>query len=267
MKCVYMGKHKRSSVAALNYLTDSGWHVVAVVAPPANVGVAPEQRLDQAARRAGLTLVSDSDLYDAIRNPEQSELDLSETDVVFSFLFWKRIREPLIELGRIGCLNFHPAPLPEMRGVGGYNVAILEDWNEWGVSAHFVDKNFDTGDLVRVNRFSIDSQNETALSLDIRTQAQLLDLFRWVVDTLNDGRQLPREPQGQGRYVTREDFEKMRSVRPDDSLDLIRRRIRAFWYPPYDGATLSLNGERFTLVNRDVLASVADAHLASGNFP
>ena len=42
-------------------------------------------------------------------------------------------------LGRIGCLNFHPAPLPDLRGVGGYNVAILEGMREWGVSCHFVD--------------------------------------------------------------------------------------------------------------------------------
>ena len=62
-----------------------------------------------------------------------------DVDLVISFLFWKRIREPLLSLGRIGCLNFHPAPLPDMRGVGGYNVAVLEGMSEWGVSCHFVD--------------------------------------------------------------------------------------------------------------------------------
>ena len=51
---------------------------------------------------------------------------LGEVDLVVSFLFWNRIREPLISLGRVGCLNLHPAPLPDFRGVGGYNVAILE---------------------------------------------------------------------------------------------------------------------------------------------
>ena len=72
---------------------------------------------------------------DALRRARRADVDL-----VVSFLFWNRIREPLISLGRIGCLNFHPAPLPDFRGVGGYNVAILEGLREWGVSCHFVDE-------------------------------------------------------------------------------------------------------------------------------
>ena len=67
-------------------------------------------------------------------------MDLEGTDLVLSFLFWRLIRPPLIDLGRIGCLNFHPAPLPDWRGLGGYNVAVLEGLTEWGVSAHFVDE-------------------------------------------------------------------------------------------------------------------------------
>ena len=95
----------------------------------------------------------------------------ADVDVVVSFLFWNLIREPLISLGRVGCLNFHPAPLPDFRGVGGYNVAILEGLPEWGVSCHFVDEHFDTGDLVAVERFPIDPDAETALSLDLRARS------------------------------------------------------------------------------------------------
>ena len=91
--------------------------------------------------------MSDADLY---ADPP------ADVDVVISFLFWKLIREPLISLGRVGCLNFHPAPLPDFRGVGGYNVAILEGLSSWGVSCHFVDERFDTGDVVEVERFPID---------------------------------------------------------------------------------------------------------------
>ena len=76
----------------------------------------------------------------------------ANVDVVISFLFPKLIREPLCPLGRVGCLNFHPAPLPDYRGLGGYNIAILEGLRV-GVSCHFVDERFDTGDLVEVERF------------------------------------------------------------------------------------------------------------------
>jgi len=263
-----MGKHKRSAVGGLEHLLASGWEVVAVVAPPPDDRAAEAQRLDLAARREGLPLVSDDDLYAAIADPAAATVDLTALDAVFSFLFWKRIRPPLIELGASGCLNFHPAPLPDMRGLGGYNVAILEDWPEWGVSAHFVDSEFDTGDLVRVDRFPIDRARETALSLDFRSQRKLLDLFRWTADELAAGRELPRTAQGDGRYVSREEFEALRTVRPGDPPELTARRIRAYWYPPHDGATLDLGGGQVvTLLDRPLLAETAEAYRDAGVQP
>ncbi|HEX2071522.1 MAG TPA: formyltransferase family protein [Thermoleophilaceae bacterium] len=267
MRCVYMGKHKRSAVGGLEHLITTGWDVAAVVAPPPDERAAETQRLDLAAARAGLPLATDDDLYAAIESPADAPIDLTAVDAVFSFLFWKRIRQPLIELGRLGCLNFHPAPLPDMRGLGGYNVAILEDWPEWGVSAHFVDAEFDTGDVVRVDRFPIDRERETALSLDYRSQRRLLELFRWTADELAAGHELPRTPQGNGRYVTREEFEALRVVRFDDPPELTARRIRAFWYPPHDGATLELQGRSLSLVDRRLLAEVAEAYGDAGVRP
>jgi methionyl-tRNA formyltransferase len=262
-----MGKHKRSVVGGLEHLLASGWDVVAVVAPPPDARAAEGQRLDLAAQRAGLPLVDDDDLYRAIDDPASAPVDLTAVDAVFSFLFWKRIRPPLIELGTAGCVNFHPAPLPDMRGLGGYNVAILEDWPDWGVSAHFVDAEFDTGDLVRVDRFPIDRARETALSLDFRSQRRLLELFRWTTDELAAGRELPRSAQGDGRYVTREEFEALRIVRPGDPPELTARRIRAYWYPPHDGATLDLDGQAVTLLDRALLAETAEAYRDAGVQP
>ena len=230
-------------------------------------GGAPEQRLDLAAERHGLTLATDDELYAAIEDPSGTALDLKDVDLVLSFLFWKRIRRPLIALGRVGCLNFHPAPLPDMRGMGGYNVAIVEGREEWGVSAHFVDEQFDTGDFVQVDRFAIDAQAETALSLDIKSQEHLLTVFGAVTDLALAGQELPRTPQGEGRYVTREEFEALRRVQPDDPPELIERRIRAFWYPPYDGATIELVGRTLTLVDRALLEQVAATNRAAGMFP
>lgn len=267
MRCVYMGKHKRSVVGGLEHLLASGWDVAAVVAPPADDRAAESQRLDLAAGRAGLPLVTDDDLYATIEDPARATVDLTAIDAVFSFLFWKRIRPPLIELGAAGCLNFHPAPLPDMRGLGGYNVAILEDWPEWGVSAHFVDAGFDTGDLVRVDRFPIDRARETALSLDFRSQAKLLELFRWTADELAAGRELPRSAQGDGRYVTREEFERLRAVRPGDPPELTARRIRAYWYPPHDGATIEIDGRTVTLLDRALLTEIAEAYRDAGARP
>jgi methionyl-tRNA formyltransferase len=243
-----MGKSKGSSVRSLDWLVERGADVAAVVAPE-------QTALEQAARRHGLPLVSEAELY---ADPP------GEVDVVVSFLFWNLIREPLISLGRVGCLNFHPAPLPDFRGVGGYNLAILEGLPEWGVSCHFVDEQFDTGDLVAVERFPIEPDVETALSLDAKSQEHLAALFERVMQRVLDGEELPRTPQGEGRYLSRAEFEELRVVRPGDDLD---RKLRAFWYPPWPGAVIELDGRRLTLVDDDLLAGVARAYRDAGLLP
>jgi methionyl-tRNA formyltransferase len=250
MRAIFMGKHKRSAARALAWLAER-CEVVAVVCPEADALTQDEQRLDLV---ADLPQRTDEELY----------ADPPEVDLVLSFLFWKRIRRPLIELPRLGCLNFHPAPLPDMRGLGGYNVAILERFTQWGVSAHFVDERFDTGDLVAVERFPIDPDRETAFSLDLKSQEALFGLFQRVVGAALAGEELPRSPQGEGRYVTREELESLRRVRPGDDVE---RKLRAFWYPPWPGATVEVDGRDLTLVDEALLAEVAERYRASGAIP
>jgi len=258
VRAILMGKHKRSAVEALEYLA-RGCEVAAVVCPDAGEA-SPEHRLDLAAERLGARLVSEDDLY-----AEVADGRVGEVDLVLSFLYPRRILAPLIELGT--CLNFHPAPLPDFRGLGGINIAILEGRPEWGVSAHFVDAEFDTGDVVRVDRFPIDPDRATALSLDIESQARLVGLFRDVLDMALAGEALPREAQGEGRYVTRAEFEALRRVRPDDPPELLDRRIRAFWYPPHDGATIALAGRTVTLIDREILQEIAASYRRAGILP
>ena len=255
MRVVFMGKHKRSAVRALDWLVAREVDVAAVVAPESDESAHEHQRLDLAAARHGLTLTSEADLYADPPN---------DVAVVVSFLFWNLIREPLLSLGRVGCLNFHPAPLPDFRGVGGYNVAVLEGLRSWGVSCHFVDEHFDTGDLVEVERFPIDHESETAFSLDLKSQEHLLGLFERVLGRALAGEELPRSPQGEGRYLSRAEFEELRVVRAGDDLP---RKLRAFWYPPWPGAVIEVDGRRLTLVDDALLADVAHAYRDAGWLP
>lgn len=268
MRALFLGKHKQSAVAALEHLVDQGVEVIGVVAPPDPGFAAEPQRLDLAAKRLGVALTTDEAVYAGIEDPRRTELPLDELDLVLSFLFWRRIRKPLIDLGRVGCINFHPAPLPDFGGLGGYNVALMERLREWGATAHFVDEDFDSGDLIKVERFPIDPDAETALSLDIATQSRLLTLFRDVVGAVLQGKELPRcRQQGGGRYVDRAEFEALRKVRPEDPPEVVARKIRAFWYPPHPGATVDLAGRTYTLVDDRILHEANRANQAAGVFP
>jgi methionyl-tRNA formyltransferase len=59
----------------------------------------------------------------------------------------------------------------------------------------------------------------------------------------------------------------MRVVSPGDAPELTARRVRAFWYPPYEGAVMEVEGERYTLVDGAILEEVASRLRAAGEVP
>ena len=117
---------------------------------------------------------------------------------------------------------------------------------------------------MEVERFPIDREGATALSLDIDTQEWLAGLFERVVGRLLSGEELPRSPQGEGRYVSQEEFERLRVIRAGDDLE---RKLRAFWYPPHPGALLEVDGRLLTVVDGQVLADAAAAYRDAGRIP
>lgn len=180
--------------------------------------------------------------------------DFKDIDWVISYGYQKRISKKLIDLAKIGCINFHPAPLPEFRGMGGvYNFALYEGVTNWGVSVHFVAKTFDTGDLIKCVRFKINPKKETVSSLKKKSHEMLMELFKETIDKICAGKKLKGTPQRKGRYVSRKDFEGLRKISKTDSLNEINRKIKAFWCPPHHGAYIKIKGEEFTLVNKEIL--------------
>ena len=256
LRVVLMGR-KPGSARALEHLLRRGHQVTVAVSSDAED---PPGRslLQAAAGEAGIPVWRDEQVYERLsRAPLEPELN--DIDLVISYLHRRRIRPPLISLPRIGCFNFHPAPLPELRGVGGYNFAILEGRTQYGVSVHWVAPEIDAGDLVRVRRFPIRPEQETACSLERKAQAELWTLFEEFIEMVEAGRPVPRVPQGPGRYISRAEMLAAMRVDPRDPAELIERKARAFWFPPHQGAYVEVDGRRFTLAPDLGLVQLAEA--------
>lgn len=249
---LFMGKKSWSAVG-LREAVAAGLDVRGVVArEPEHERDRRRGTLWEEAARLGLPRLSEEEAYAAAAGGGL------EVDYLVSYLFWAIVREPLLGVARLGAINLHPAPLPDLRGLAGYNVAIMEEHTEYGVSAHFMEKAVDAGDLIAVRRFAIEPAAETALSLEQRSMAVMLELWRELLPMLGSGRPLPRVPQGHGRYVDREEFERLRRANLDDPAELMERRARAFFFPPQHGAHLQVGGEEFTLVSGSILRDLAE---------
>ncbi len=80
-------------------------------------------------------------------------------------LGWRRKFGPeLLGLPLDGCVNVHPSLLPRYRGRYPIPAAILEDEIESGITYHFMNEEYDCGDILLQESVSLD-ERETSISL------------------------------------------------------------------------------------------------------
>lgn len=245
MKMIFMGR-KNYAAELLAWTVKQGIEVVAVCTD----NQFPNSPTAAKARQLGIPVIS---MEEAEALSEREPIDL-----VVSYLYWRKIRKPLIENPAYGCINFHPAILPDWRGTAGYNVAILNKLSTWGATAHYVSPEIDAGNIIKVFDFKFDYRIETVKTLEKKTQEIQMELYKSVILDVMEKGILPSTEQKpeDGVYISRDQMEAMKKIDPDkDDIDL---KIRAFWFPPYDGAYVTINGKKYTLINRDILASLAD---------
>jgi len=242
LKILFMGR-KRYAAEMLEWTVSQGLEVVGVVTD-SHFNNSPTARM---AESLGIPVIS---MEDAEANFNSNH---EYADLVVSYLFWRKIKEPLIHGPQHGCINFHPALLPEWRGTAGYNIAILNKLPEWGATAHYVDASIDTGPIIKIFKFNFDYRVETAYSLEEKTQKIQQDLYKsTLMDVMENGALESRvQTCEQGTYISRNQMEEMKRIDiENDDIDL---KIRAFWFPPYTGAFLEIKGNKYTLVSDQLM--------------
>lgn len=235
-----------------------GHEVVGIVTTMPTESDLHSERLCDHAIRLRIPLLTDQQIYDQLNGQSPVDVpDLSNIDLVLSMFHQKRIKERILSLPKIGAINIHPAPLPEFQGWGVYNHAIVENVPYWGVTAHYMDEGFDTGPIIAQRRFDVKMEIETAFSLEQRTQPVIELLVHDLFDALSKGKPIG-ENQIHGRYISKEMFLKLRVIEPEDSPEIVDRKIRAFWYPPYPGAQIRINGRFYTVIDHAQINQVAN---------
>ena len=114
-------------------------------------------------------------------------------DLVISIYLNQLIRRDLIQLPPLGCLNIHPALLPRNRGLFPYFWAIANADRETGVTLHWVDEKFDTGDLLLQEALCI-KPGDTMTSLQYQSAQVGAELLTRGLDLIELGSP-PRIPQ------------------------------------------------------------------------
>lgn len=239
MNVIFMAKETPSSMKALQYLLQKNITVRCAVLRECDV------ELNKFCRKHNIYICDENTLYQ-----EWKSGAFSGIDYIFSF-YWKKIKRNILDISILGSINFHPGPLPEARG-SGYHVAILEQWGYWGVTAHFMDEEYDTGNIIERKDFSIDDGiiNRELVHL---THLHLADLFKSIVDKILQNIKIESISQGAGQFYSKEQVEISKIIQGTETPEEIERKIRAFWNPPYSGATIKIGEKSYTIIDEIVL--------------
>ena len=139
-------------------LKDSGIEVAEIVTQPdkpaGRKGILPPTPLGQWCRAAGVSFTS----ADSVNDPVFLEHIRTEVrpDVIIVVSFGQILKEELLELPRLGCLNVHASLLPKYRGASPIVSAILNGESRTGVSFMRMDRGLDTGPVYRQLEMPLD---------------------------------------------------------------------------------------------------------------
>ena len=182
---------------------------------------------------------------------------IKQFDLGISNTYGKLIKKPIIDAlnGRI--FNVHTAPLPEYKGMFGYNWGIYNREEEWAVTAHYVNEMFDEGAIIKVKKFPIDAEHILVKELEELSQKLAYELTMELVNAFTDGKQpLGYKQEQEGKYYSKKDFETLKIITKEDSPEEIKRKIHACWCPPYEGAYVCKGEEKIFLVTTEILSKI-----------
>jgi methionyl-tRNA formyltransferase len=94
--------------------------------------------------------------------PEDIELIKKINPDLILSLGWRRLIPKIIfTLPKLGTINIHDSLLPKYRGFAPINWSVINGEKESGITAHYIDDNIDTGNILLQKKVSIDP-NDTA---------------------------------------------------------------------------------------------------------
>jgi methionyl-tRNA formyltransferase len=169
--------------------------------------------------------------------------DFPEYDVGISFLYTHKVPKSEFAVP-YKWINFHPAPLPEFRGCHPYFHAIMQGLSTFGSSVHYMDAEFDTGEIIEVIRFPIEPHN-TAGDLITTSRNIALELFKRHIPSILQGK-VRSYPQGDGRYYG--------LTKINDHVDITdsqAKKIRALTVYPHHLPLIDIGGRTFKIVPTD----------------
>jgi len=99
-------------------------------------------------------------------------------DLGVSYCYPKKILNDLLEIPKLGFVNYHPGPLPEYKGPNEYENAIKNKETQWGVTVHDMTEEYDSGNIRKILKFNLHEPPSSVEELGAISHYFLFNLFK-----------------------------------------------------------------------------------------
>lgn len=179
-------------------------------------------------------------------------------DVCAVVAYGRILPQKVLDVPTLGCINIHASILPRYRGSAPYQWAVLDGLTETGVTAMYLVREMDAGDIIDVSKTPI-GENETSGELLDRLAVLGADLLSKTLARFASGEAIPRTPQDASQVSFAPMLDK--SMCPIDwnkTAQQIHNQVRGLH--PWPVATMELQGKQFKVHE----TRVVDGHGAPG---
>lgn len=194
MRIVFMGTPDIAATC-LKKILDDGFEVVGVYTQPDR----PKGRgmklvaspVKEVALAAGIPVYQPENF----REEETVEqLRALKPDICAVVAYGRILPQKVLDVPTFGCINIHASLLPKYRGSAPYQWAVLDGLQETGVTAMYLCREMDAGDIIDVSKTPI-GENETAGELLDRLAVLGAALLSKTLSRFEKEGKLPAAPQ------------------------------------------------------------------------
>ena len=177
-------------------------------------------------------------------------------DVVAVVAYGRILPQKVLDIPAKGCINIHASLLPAYRGSAPYQWAVLDGLQETGVTAMYLCREMDAGDMIDTAKTSI-GENETAGELLDRLAVLGADLLDKTLRAIENGT-VQSVPQDHSKATYAPMLDK--SMCPIDftkTAQQVHNHVRGM--NPWPVATMELKGKRFKVYETAVIHENSNA--------
>ena len=245
MRVVFMGTPDISAVCLKKILADK-FSVVGVYTQPdrpkgrgMKLTVSP---VKQIALEEGIPVFQPENFRD---EETVQQLRALKPDVCAVVAYGQILPQKVLDIPTRGCINIHASVLPKYRGSAPYQWAVLNGEKETGVTAMYLVRQMDAGDIIDVSKTAI-GENETAGELLERLAPLGAQLLSKTLSRFASGEEILRTKQDEAQVTYAPMLDKsMCPIVWSKSAQQVHNLVRGLH--PWPVATMELNGVTFKI--------------------